>query len=219
MEALPVALAKKRKQCTAAMKDQDSHTRLIAWLKIILPLLALAILSTLFLVARTVDPENAIPYADVDVADRVREPRMVDPAYAGVTSDGASLTLSAAEARPDKGTESPGNARSLIGSLETPDGARTDLVAATASIDGAGRKITLSGGVEITTSSGWNLQSETLTAAMDQTDIQTQSPVTATGPAGMVSANSMHLTQNPLAADRYLLVFNGAVKLIYLPIN
>jgi lipopolysaccharide export system protein LptC len=201
------------------MSNQDPHTRLVGWLKIVLPLLALAILSTLFLVARTVDPEGAIPYATVDVADRLREPRMVDPTYAGVTADGASLMLMAAEARPDKGAESPGNAKSLTGSLETPDGSRTDLVAALASIDGIGRKITLSGGVDIRTSSGWTVQSESLTAAMDQTEIEAVTPVTAAGPAGTVTANAMRLTQNPSDPGRYLLVFNGAVKLVYVPGN
>lgn len=201
------------------MTAQDSHTRLIAWLKIVFPLMALAILSTLFLVARGVDPEDAIPYAEVDVEDRLREPRMVEPTYSGVTADGAALTLSAQEARPDKGADSPGNAKALTGTLETPDGARTELVAAKASIDGSGRKITLSGGVEITTSSGWTLQSESLTAAMDKTDIEATTPVTAKGPAGMVSANSMRLSQNPSQPDRYVLVFNGAVKLIYVPTN
>lgn len=201
------------------MTDQDTHTRLIGWLKIVLPLLALAILSTLFLVARQVDPDAAIPFADVDVADRLREPRMIEPTYAGVTADGAALVLSAAEARADNGAEAPGRANALTGTLETPDGARTDLVAATAAVDATGRKITMTGGVQVTTSSGWTLQSESLTAAMDQTDIEATTPVTATGPAGTVSANAMRLSQNPSDPTRYLLVFNGAVKLIYLPEN
>jgi lipopolysaccharide export system protein LptC len=201
------------------MSDQDFHTRLIAWLKVVLPLLALAILSTLFLVARTVDPESAIPFVDVDVADRLREPRMVEPTYAGVTSDGASLFLTAAEARPDKGPDSPGRATSLSGSLETPDGVRSDIIAAQATLDTPGRKVILSGGVEISTSGGWKLQSDTLTAATDQTDLEARTPVTASGPAGTLTANTMRLTQNPKDEGRYLLVFNGAVKLIYVPGN
>ena len=37
---------------------------------------ALAILSTLFLVADQIDPEDALPFAEVDVEDLAREPRM-----------------------------------------------------------------------------------------------------------------------------------------------
>ena len=71
----------------------DSHSRLVGWLKVALPLTALALLSTLFLVARKIDPEAALPYAEVDVAERIREPRMTAPTYAGVTEDGATLTI------------------------------------------------------------------------------------------------------------------------------
>ena len=49
------------------MARVDRHTRLVGWLKVALPLTALAILSTLFLVARRIDPEAALPYAEVDV--------------------------------------------------------------------------------------------------------------------------------------------------------
>ena len=79
----------------------DRHTRLVGWLKVILPLTALAILSTLFLVARRVDPEAALPYAEVDVEDLAREPRMTAPTYAGTTEDGAALTLSASDPGDD----------------------------------------------------------------------------------------------------------------------
>lgn len=200
------------------MTDPDIHSRLIGWLKIALPLLALAILSTLFLVARTVNPEDAIPYADVDVEDRLREPRMTAPTYAGLTQDGAALTVTADEARP--ATEaSSASATSLTAVLETPDGARNELVAAAGQIDEQARKVVLSGGVTVTSSVGWSVQSAEMTAAMDVTDIQTPTAVTASGPAGKVTAKGMQLTYNPASPGQYLLVFNGDVKLIYQPPN
>jgi lipopolysaccharide export system protein LptC len=200
------------------MTNQDTYSRLIGWLKIALPLAALAILSTLFLVARNINPDDAIPYANVDVEERLREPRMTDPTYAGVTEDGASLSLAASEARPEAQSGS-GTAAKLSGLLETPDGGRTQLAAASARLDDAKRQIALSGGVTIASSSGWKVESETLTAQMDKTDISTQSPVTATGPAGTVTAKTMQLTADSTRPGSYLLVFNGAVKLIYQPAN
>lgn len=199
------------------MTKPDTHTRLIGWLKIVLPLAALAVLSTLFLVARTIDPEDAIPYADVDVSERLAEPRMTDPTYAGVTDDGAALTLTADEARPQGDTPNSNTAKAIVGSLETPDGGRTDLRAATAAIDNPARVVTLAGGVEIQSSSGWLMQTDALRAKMDLTDIETLAPVTATGPAGTVTADAMRLRQDSQNPDHYLLVFNGGVKLIYLP--
>jgi lipopolysaccharide export system protein LptC len=204
---------------SAMMIETDIHSRLIGWLKIILPLVALAILSTLFLVARTVDPNDAIPYAEVDVEDRLREPRITSPSYAGLTEDGAALTVTANEARPQAEDGAGARASALVATLETPDGARTDLRANAGQIDPAARRILLSGGVTISTSSGWRVQSESISAAMDTTDISAPTPVTATGPAGTLSAQSMQLTQDAGRDGSYLLVFNGGVKLVYQPAN
>ena len=41
------------------MARADWHTRRVVWLKVALPLLALAILSTLFLLADRIDPDDA----------------------------------------------------------------------------------------------------------------------------------------------------------------
>ena len=57
----------------------DGWSRLVAALKVLLPLAALAILSTLFLVSNRINPEDALPYADVDVEARLREPRITAP--------------------------------------------------------------------------------------------------------------------------------------------
>lgn len=201
------------------MITSDFHTQLIGWLKIVLPLVALVILSTLFLVARTVDPDDAIPYAEVDVEERLREPRMTSPTYAGVTNDGAALTVTADEARPAASDGAGASATTLHGLLETPDGARTEVTAGAGRIDPAARQILLSGGVVVTSSTGWQVQGDTLTADMDATDIAVPTSVIATGPAGVVTADMMRLTQNAEQDGSYLLVFNGAVKLIYQPAN
>lgn len=199
------------------MADLDAHSRLIAWLKIVLPLVALAILSTLFLVARTINPEDALPYAEVDVEERLREPRMTNPAYAGITSDGAALTLTAAEARPDSADPESGTAQDLVGRLETPDGVVSDLTAGAAEVDSSDRTIYLTSGVTVVQSNGWKITSEAMTAQMDVTDISTKTPVTADGPAGHLTADSMHLSEATQKKGTYLVVFNGSVKLIYQP--
>ncbi|MFN4204658.1 MAG: LPS export ABC transporter periplasmic protein LptC, partial [Tabrizicola sp.] len=145
------------------MARADTHTRVVGWLKVALPLAALAILSTLFLVARQIDPEAALPYAEVDVRDLAREPRMTAPTYAGTTSDGAALTLRAHEARPAS-EASEAAATELRLELATPDGAQTELAAARARMDSASQQIVLSGSVTVTTSSGYRLETEEIVA-------------------------------------------------------
>lgn len=194
----------------------DRHSRMVGWLKIVLPLLALVILATLFLLSDRIDPEAALPYAEVDVEGLAREPRMTAPTYAGTTSDGAALTLVASEARP--GTESAAaGAKEPRLRLETPDGATTDLSAASAMLDETGREIVLAGGVTVTTSTGYRLETAEMTAQMDRSGLQSNVTVTATGPAGEIVSGGMTLAEDSRTPGAYLLVFNGGVRLIYRP--
>ena len=195
---------------------RDTHSRFVALAKIALPLLALAILSTLFLFARTIDPNDAIPYADVDVAERAREPRLTAPTYAGITADGAALTLQAAEARPDAGAGA--TAQTLTARLDTPDGARTDLAAAKITFDDTVGLVSLDGGVTVTTTAGYTITTDTLTARLDRTSLLAPGPVHAIAPAGTITAQGMQLTQGADPAT-YVLVFKGRVKLLYQPQN
>ena len=193
------------------------HSRVVSWLKVILPLSALAILSLLFLVARTINPDDAIPYAQVDVEDRIREPRVTAAAYAGVTSDGAALTIDAAEARPASEANGPARARDVTGRLETPGGGSTDLVAAEMQMDDAGQRMLLSGGVVLTTSTGYRVTAPEVTTALTRTEIESGGgEVTADGPLGDLRADSMRISG---VDGAYQMVFNGGVRLIYQPPN
>lgn len=198
------------------MARADAHTRVVGWLKVALPLIALALLSTLFLLADRIDPEDALPYAEVDVEGLAREPRMTAPTYAGTTEDGAALTLTADEARPAaEGAQA--EAQGLQLDLLTPDGARTNLRAATAVMDDTARELVLSGGVTIVTSTGYRLETAELAAKLDRSGLESRAPVTATGPAGDISAAQVTLRQDNQTPGAYLLVFNGGVRLVYRP--
>lgn len=198
------------------MARADAHTRVVGWLKVALPLIALALLATLFLLADRIDPDDALPYAEVDVEARAREPRMTAPTYAGTTSDGAALTLAADEARPAaEGTSA--RAQGLRLQLDTPDGSRTELLAPSAVMDQTQREIVLSGGVVVTTSTGYLLQTAEIAAKLDRSGLESRAPVSATGPAGEIEAGSMSLGQDNQTAGAYVLVFKDGVRLVYRP--
>ena len=194
----------------------DTHSRIVAWLKIALPLAALVILSTLFLLADRIDPDAALPYAEIDVADRTRTQKMTAPTYAGLTSDGAALTLTAIEARPAT-EDSKAVAQGLSLRLDTPDGGHTDLVAATAVMDDITRRLFLSGGVKISTSTGYQVVTDAVTANLDRSGMESLGPVQATAPAGTLVADKFTLSQDNQTPGSYLLVFKGGVELVYNP--
>jgi lipopolysaccharide export system protein LptC len=198
------------------------HSTVVAWLKVALPLIALAMLSTLFLFSDKIDPSDAIPFAEVDIADRIREPRLTRPTWAGVTDDGADLTISASDARQQKGLPQHGdvagaNATALIADLLTPDGSTTRLVADHGVLDTTANSLFVQGGVTITTSSGYELRTEAMTAALDRTSLISDTDVEGDGPIGTVNAGAMELRQSDDGTDSYVLILKNRVKLIYQP--
>ena len=114
------------------------------------------------------------------------------------------------------------SAVALSARLETPDGGTSVLSADAARLDNAARNLVLSGRVTIDNSSGWQIVTEGLTVALDNTGLQSAGAIRASGPAGLVTADRMTLMQGPAEPDAaadtaYVLVFNGRVKLLYDP--
>lgn len=198
--------------------SDNLHSKLVVWAKVALPLLALSLLSTLFLFSRRINPSDAIPYAEVDVQERAREPRLTMPTYAGVTSDGSALSVSATEARPDN-TSGVGTANRIVGKLETPDGVRVDMAAANGVLNTEAGLMTLDGGVTLITTTGYSIKSQALIAKLDQTGLSSPGAVTAISPMGRIDAEQMTLTQDITKTKTYLLVFKGHVKLLYTPVH
>lgn len=195
----------------------DIHTRLVLWLKILLPLAALAILSTLFLLSRSIDPEDAIPYAEVDVEELAREPRLSAPEYAGVTADGAAVTVTAETARPDPADSRRVSATGLHAVMDTDNDLEAALSAAQGLIDTGAAMLTLSDGVEISTSTGYRVTAPHVTSALDRTEVIAQGPVSAEAPFGRLEAGGMELRVDPEAKDGHVLIFKDGVKLVYDP--
>ena len=200
----------------ALARADNFHSRLVFWLKIVLPLAALALLATLFLFGRPISPEDAIPYASTDITDRVKDPRVTSPVFAGMTEDGAALTITAAEARPGAaGSDNAGLARAMSALMELPDGSTAQVTAPLVQIDRTSQRAVLSGGVKIVTSGGYTALMPGMSVATTQTDLTSLGPVDATGPLGKLHAETMHL--GLAASGGYELNFTGGVTLVYLP--
>ncbi|MDO5641409.1 MAG: hypothetical protein Q4G26_03330 [Paracoccus sp. (in: a-proteobacteria)] len=187
------------------------RSRVVAWLRVLLPLAALAILSTLFLLPRAPDPDGALPYADVDAEALARDARMTRPEFAGVTEDGAAVTLTADSA----GSAQDGNsdAERLRMTWRTPGGLAADLTAPEGRMDGA--TIRLSGGVRITTSDGWAMTVPDLDTDTASGVMQGKGGMTAFAPFGRVDADRMEITRDE--AGQHVLNLSGGVRLLYQP--
>jgi lipopolysaccharide export system protein LptC len=109
------------------------------------------------------------------------------------------------------------SAETLKARIETPDGARVDIEAAEAVVDGAASVLTLSGGVVVTTSTDYRIEATGLVTKMDRAEMESEGAVQATGPLGTLDAGQARIAPADGDASTYLLVFKDGVKLIYVP--
>ena len=194
-----------------------SYSRVVAWLKILLPLSALALLSTLFLFSKSIDPEQSIPFADVDVKQLAKEPRITAPEFSGMTADGAAITISASSAKTDPTKLDDATIDRLTANFQTPDGAEVIAQADQGAIEDA-RIARLEGDVHIETSSGYRISTDELVSDLDKTLITSDGPVVATGPLGQIEAGKMVVNlENQTGTS--MLVFKNGIKVLYEPTN
>jgi lipopolysaccharide export system protein LptC len=194
----------------------DRRTRLVTWLKVLLPLVALGLLSTLFFLARTADPDLAIRYSEVDVSELSKDQQVTGPAFAGITRDGASVSVTARTVRPQEADPRKLDASAVVGRFELRSGTIADMTAPAAVIDTEADLARFEGGVTVISSDGYRFETETLLASLAATDVRAETPVRASGPLGTLDAGAMHITQGE--AGGYVAVFTEGVRLLYRPV-
>jgi lipopolysaccharide export system protein LptC len=200
---------KKRRAAQMATYD-NTHSTFVARAKVVLPLAAICLLSTLFLFYRgTVSPTDTIIYADVDVSDLAQHKNIRAPKYADVTRDGAAISIQAAEIDPSKDQPS---ARDTHTRIETRSGLIVDLRARTSSLNPTLNEVELSGGVIVQTSAGYVLKTSNVNSSLSATQITMPATVTAVGPVGRIEAGSARFSQNDGA---YVIDFQDGVKMVY----
>ena len=196
----------------------NRHSRIVALARVVLPLAALALFATLFLFSRQIDPNRAIPLAEIDVETVAREARIGAPVYSGMTEDGAALHLEAAAAQPDPDLPGRMTAAQPRLRVEAADGRVTTLSAEGGIFDAASGALLLDGSVEIETDGGWHIRSARLEGSTRAGRLASPGPVTAIGPNTRIEAGAMILEagEDPAAA-RDDVIFSGGVKLLYVP--
>jgi len=198
------------------MARGNRYSTTVAWMKVALPLAALALLSTLFLFSRSPDPDAALPYADVDVAQLVREQRLSRPRFAGTMEDGRAVMLVADSAAAT--TENPNVI--LMTTIESNVTlSATDDLALTANAGEyrlADQVISLAGSVLAQTTQGYRLSTERFIMAMDTMRLTAPGPIRLTGDGLDLEAGAMEMTG---PEDATFLRFTDGVRLLYQPQN
>ncbi|MDA7423872.1 LPS export ABC transporter periplasmic protein LptC [Thalassococcus lentus] len=195
-------------------RAEGLYSRVVAWLKIILPLAALALLSTLFLLSRSGDPMMDTPFAEALASGETVQQKVSAPYFAGTTRRGEMLIMTAESARP--GLDGKIHANSLEATLTQSNGATIQLNAPEATLRDGQQEALLEGGVRIESSTGYVVVTDGLISEFNETRARTTGPVKGTAPFGTLDAGGLQISPAETEGD-VLLLFTDGVKLIYEP--
>ncbi|MCR9148291.1 MAG: LPS export ABC transporter periplasmic protein LptC [Rhodobacteraceae bacterium] len=197
------------------MSAQDNfYSRFVAWMKIILPLIALGLLSTLFLISRSIDPTQAIPITEIDLAQRAEDEGATNAAFAGMTAGGDEIAFAAVSARPSQDDPRLIEAETITARIVLQSGTKLDIVSDRANLRQNDYTATLEGSVHLRTTTGYDIRTDRLEAKLDTLYARTPGTITGTGPPGELTAGRMVLQGNDESGDAHLL-FTDGVKLVY----
>ncbi len=198
------------------MIARDRHSRTIALLKVAFPLASLALLSTLFLLSRAMETETAIPFAEKEIQERLRDQQITGPFFSGSTPDGDQISFSAEKLITLEGRVGTNRAEDVTARLETVGGAKFDLQSDVVEIDIAGNTAALTGNVSMVTSSGYQIETSRLDSLISALDITAPEPVAVEGPLGKLTSGKMRVFSSNEGVSTQML-FSSGVKLVYTP--
>lgn len=183
-------------------------------MKIILPIAALGLLSTLFLISQSVDPTKSIPMVELDLEQRAQDQGATNAAFSGVTRGGDEIMLTAVSARPSQDNPVLIEATDVNAQLNLTSSAMIDIVSKAAHLNQSDNTASLQGDVQIKTTTGYDIRTGHLNVDFNILHAESPGPVFGVGPPGELSAGRMILTNSEETGTAHL-VFTERVKVIY----
>lgn len=193
------------------------HSRAVAILKVGLPLVALGLLSALFLIPYEDGPRGELVFTKGDMAALGSGLRISGPTFTGVTRGEDRFRFTADLVVPDAAPPTRASISNLSGNVEFTSGLRVDLTAETAEADIEGQRLELLGDVGIETSDGYKATAPRMDLDLRSGVLEAAGPVEAHGPMGEIVAGSLRIAPGTGAGAGRMISFGNGVRLVYRP--
>jgi lipopolysaccharide export system protein LptC len=173
----------------AARGEVSRYSRVVRGLKVGLPLLALALLSAIFLLPREQAFDGGLVYTDADLLALGEGLAVENPRIEGATTDGEPFVVEADRAVPD----SPDPAQVDLEDVRATfaqDGRRIRLSARAGTLRPRDQTLALEGDVRLETSDGYRVETEAIRADLAAGSAVSPGRVLAEGPQGSIEAGA-----------------------------
>ncbi|MEO0751393.1 MAG: LPS export ABC transporter periplasmic protein LptC [Pseudomonadota bacterium] len=192
------------------------HSQFVALMKIVLPLAALGMLSTLFLFSDGIDPGEAVPVTTIDLQQRAEDQGATNATFAGVTRSGDEVLLMTERSRPSAENPRVFMAEDVMAEYRLSSGTGIDITSRHGEMNQSNNSAALTGDVLVTTTTGYVITTDALNTQFDRLFAETPGPVAGQAPAGDITAGRMVLEHNDETGASHLR-FTDGVKLVYEP--
>lgn len=194
--------------------DDNFHSVLVGWAKIVLPMAALALLSTMFLFARNPANQQDIPIAAIE--DIAREQQITAPQFSGVAKDGSVIAVQANNAKPDADHPQTLIVENLSIDVDATDGTSLRVTSGTSQLNNRTRIARLNGLSRVSTSSGYTMETNGITADLNTGEIVSDGQLAIKAPFGDLTAGKVRIVASADGTGQQM-VFTGGVRLLYIP--
>ncbi|MFO1208273.1 MAG: hypothetical protein U1E40_03525 [Amaricoccus sp.] len=196
--------------------DYRWHSRIVSVLKVGLPLVALGLLAALFLV-QTDDTIGGVVFSQGDVDALGAGLKVSNPIFTGTTRGNDRFRFTATLVVPDAAPPQRAAITDLAGTVDLHDGPQIAVKAATGDLDIPTQRLDMAGNVVITTSDGYQLDSDRATLDLRIGAMVAGDKVVGTGPLGQITSGSLHVTPADAKGTTRRFSFGDGVRLLYEP--
>ena len=193
-----------------------NHSIMVMTLKVVLPLVALGLLVSMFLMSKKVPELTEIPFSQTKLIERSKGQQMSAPYYLGVTGSGDEISIAANTLNPDNTNGSSAVIDQISSKIETKDGVTIHMFSNNGFLYNDTEMFVMEGLVSVITNNGYQLRASKIDARLDKTWVFIQGPIQGSLPSGRFDAGSLEIVRS-VETDALNFYFKGGVKMIYIP--
>jgi lipopolysaccharide export system protein LptC len=191
------------------------YSRLVAVLKIGLPLLALGLLSSLFLLSTDDDFEGGLVFSESDLEALGQGLRVTGPVLTGRTRGEDPFRFTAEIVIPDAAPPTRATISQLDGQVEFIGGPVVDIEAPDADLDLERQVMALWGRVTVRSDDGYTIVADRMEVDLVSGAMTAEGAVDGRGPMGTIASETMAVVPAAADPDRRVFSFGNGVRLVY----
>ncbi len=193
-------------------RGHGTYSRFVALFKILLPLIALAVLGTVFLFTSENTIESGLTFSRADMALLEAGSFIRNPQIDGQTAKGEPFFLTADKIKPQDDDANLFTITALKGAFHFATGASVAIEASMATMDVKAQTIRFNAGGRIETSDGNIAEVGTLFVNLTTGELS-GTGIEADGPLGHISADDFRIESNE--DENHVLWFENNVRMLY----